>query len=268
LALLKGVHTIYTVMPGDTLYSIAARFGSAIQLLEQTNALFPPVTDPGLIYPGQVLVVPEAGLQQRDVVHYLIAPGDTLYAIGLRFSATPDVLVGLNPQIQNANVIYAGTTLAVPAAIYEVEAGQTLYGISRSLGIPLRELVSANRRRPGFSPDVLYPGYRLIVPLPSSANIVVLRPLPGSRIAPGQVVEGVARAFEATIQYRIIDDNGLQVTRERTITTTAGAPAFGTFSTTIQFDRQPGTGTGELWVYERSARDGSIINLVQVKVAF
>jgi LysM repeat protein len=268
LALLEGIHHIYTVRQGDTLYSIAGRFGSTVPLLEQTNALFPPITDPGLVRPGQVLVVSEIGLDQRSNVSYIIQPGDSLYRIGQRFSANPEMLIGMNPLITNAAIIYPDLPLAVPALLYDVEEGDSLFGISRKLGVPMKELVQANVRRPGFSPDLLFIGFRLLVPLPSSSNIVVFRPLPGSTIRPGQAVEGLARVFEAAIQYQLIDDNGVIVTAEKALMTSAGAPAFGTFSTALLFDRQPTAESGELWIYARSARDGSIIDLVQIKVGF
>lgn len=44
---------IYTVRPGDTLYSIAQRFGTYVQNLITFNYL----DNPDLIYPGQQLVV-------------------------------------------------------------------------------------------------------------------------------------------------------------------------------------------------------------------
>ncbi len=268
MAIMEGVHYIYTVNPGDTLYSIAQRFGSTVNLIEQTNAIYPQITDPGLIYPGQVLAIPEAGVGQRDAVLAIIHAGDTLYGISRRYSATPDLLQGMNPLLTNPNLIYAGTPLAVPAVIYEVEAGDSLFRISRLLGIPMNAIIQANQGRPGFSPDVIYPNYHLIVPLPSSDNIVVFRPQPGSRVVPGQVMEGLARVFEANVNYQIRDDVGGIVADERYVTTSAGAPAFGTFSTPLLFDRRPATPGGELWVYARSAKDGAIIDLVQVKVNF
>ncbi|WP_438446364.1 LysM peptidoglycan-binding domain-containing protein [Gorillibacterium sp. sgz5001074] len=268
MPILNGVHTVYTVRPGDTLYTIASRSGSKVELLEQINALYPPFAERGVIYPGQVLVVSEVGLNQRNQVSYIIYPGDSLYTIGLRFSAVPEMLVGLNPLIQNPGVIYPGVPLIVPAVIYAVEEGESLFSISQKLGIPLSELVRANQGRPGFSPDLILSGYRLIVPLPSSANILVFRPLPGATIRPGQALEGIARAFEAVIQYRLVDREQTVVTEEKTLMTSAGAPAYGSFSTAIQFDRQPTANSGVLWVYARSARDGSIIDLVQEQVYF
>lgn len=44
---------IYTVKPGDTLYSIAKRYGTSVRNLVTFNYLSPPY----IIYPGQQLVV-------------------------------------------------------------------------------------------------------------------------------------------------------------------------------------------------------------------
>ena len=44
---------IYTVIPGDSLYLIALRFGTQVNTLIEFNYLVPPYT----IYPGQQLVV-------------------------------------------------------------------------------------------------------------------------------------------------------------------------------------------------------------------
>lgn len=44
---------IYTVVPGDSLYLIAVRFGTQVRTLIEFNYLVPPY----IIYPGQQLVV-------------------------------------------------------------------------------------------------------------------------------------------------------------------------------------------------------------------
>jgi LysM repeat protein len=44
----------YTVKPGDTLSSIAARFGTTVKALQKLNG----IADPSLIHPGQVLKIP------------------------------------------------------------------------------------------------------------------------------------------------------------------------------------------------------------------
>jgi len=45
----------YTVMPGDTLYQIANRYGVPVDELLKAN---PDIKDPNLIYPGQLIEIP------------------------------------------------------------------------------------------------------------------------------------------------------------------------------------------------------------------
>ncbi|WP_126425241.1 LysM peptidoglycan-binding domain-containing protein [Brevibacillus marinus] len=262
-----GTHVVYTVRSGDSLSSIADQFGTSVPALLQANALYPPITDPNLIYPGQVIVARIPGMSQQSAVLYQVAQGDTLFRIGERFSVGVDLLAALN-QLQDPDFLRVAQLLTIPAFVYEVEPGDSLYRISRRFGVSLSALVRANRNRPGLSPELIYPGFRLVVPLPSSTNIAVLQPLPGTRVVPGQRLSGLARAFEATIQYQIRDAAGRVVTGERAITTSEGAPAFGQYNVAIVFDQPPLARTGTLMVYVRSARDGSIQDVVEVPVTF
>jgi len=262
-----GTYAVYTVRPGDSPYSTANQFGSSLADLERANALYPPVTDPGLIFPGQKLVVRVPGTSQESTVLHQVTEGDTLFRLAERYSAGVDMLAALN-RLEQPDILRVAQLLYIPAFVYEVEAGDSLYRIARRFGSSISELARANASRPGFSPDVLYPGYRLVIPLPSSTNIVVFRPLPGSRIAAGTPLAGSARAFEANVLYRVRDDAGRIVARERAVTAAEGAPAFGAFSAPIAFDAAPGTPAGAIQVYTRSARDGSIQDLVEVPVLF
>ena len=47
----------YTVQPGDFMYSIAVKFGITLAALEAAN---PQVTNPSVIFPGEVLNIPGA----------------------------------------------------------------------------------------------------------------------------------------------------------------------------------------------------------------
>ncbi|WP_274649268.1 LysM peptidoglycan-binding domain-containing protein [Paenibacillus humicola] len=262
-----GTHLMVTVLPGDTLYAIANRYGTNVPAITQANALYPPVTDPGLIYPGQLLLLRLPGMSQTSAVLYQVAQGDNLFRIGERFSAGADMLASLN-QLQDPNLIRVGQQLFVPAFVYEVAPGDTFYGISRRFGASMSELARANRGRPGWSPDVLYPGFQLAVPYPSSTNIAVFEPMPGATIASGQQLSGVARAFEANVLYQLRDASGRSVIPERFVTAAEGAPAFGRFNAELRFAQTPAARTGTLLVYTRSARDGSIQDMVEVPVRF
>ncbi|MRG85988.1 LysM peptidoglycan-binding domain-containing protein [Salinibacillus xinjiangensis] len=265
MPIVDGKSFIYTVKQGDTLYSIASRIGGTVPLLVEANAIYPPFTDPYLIFPGQVLVISTPGNRQ---VNHIISSEDTLNQIAGRYSTSVDLLQGINPQFTNPDLINPNQVLHVTAFIYLVEQGDTLNQIAQRFGLPLSTIIEANRQRPGFSPDVILPGYQLIIPIPTSNNIVVFNPLPGTMIEEEQNLEGFARAFEGVILYRLVDQNGQIVTAEAPIQTSAGAPQYGAFSTSIAFEQQPTSQTGELWVYTRSPRDGSIQDLVRLFVKF
>ena len=53
----------YTVVKGDTLSGIAARFGTTVADLVSANN----ITNPNLIYPGQVLVIPDGKTAYRTI---------------------------------------------------------------------------------------------------------------------------------------------------------------------------------------------------------
>ncbi|WP_329955829.1 LysM peptidoglycan-binding domain-containing protein [Calidifontibacillus erzurumensis] len=257
--------SIYTVRPGDTVYSIAQRLQSNVDAILRVNHLYPPVTDPGLIYPGNVLIVP----RQRNInlVTYIVKMNDTIWDIAYRFSTTMDLVAGIN-NIENPNMIFTGQTLRIPVMIYEIQMGDTLNRIARRFGTTVSSIVRANEGRPAFQPDFIWPGDYLIVPLPTSRNIVVWSPYPATRLVNRQRIVGQARVFEANVLHQVRDANGVVVSNERFTTADIGAPAYGNFSSIVPFDRNPTTRTGELWVYSRSAKDGSIQDLVSVPIFF
>ena len=268
MAVIESTHYVYTVLPCDTLYSIANRFDSSVPAIEQANSLYPPFTDPGLNFPGQLLVIPGERFGFQYELYYTVSPRDTLFSLAQRFSVSTDLLFGINSQIANPDFISTNQVIHVPAFIYAVAAGYSLSKISSQTGLSMDKINKANERRAGFLPDVLYIGYLLLLPLPAAQNILVLRPLPGETIQEGSFMQGMARVFEANVLYNIVDAQGNVVSNEKSITARAGGPEYAEFSTNLQFDIKPPTPTGELRVYTRSANDGSIQDMVRVRVRF
>jgi murein DD-endopeptidase MepM/ murein hydrolase activator NlpD len=64
---------------------------------------------------------------------------------------------------------------------YTVRPGETVYGISRRLNVPIRALIDANRLQPPYSLRV---GQRLVVPLPRRHVV-----------QPGETVYGISRVY-------------------------------------------------------------------------
>ena len=69
----------------------------------RANHLFYPVTDSGLIFPGDVLVVPN--LSKTGKVTYNVKSGDTVSGIASRFSTFSDLVSGIN-NLENPNLIF------------------------------------------------------------------------------------------------------------------------------------------------------------------
>ena len=96
----------YTVQSGDTLSSIAAKFGTNYQTLASLNG----ISNPNLIYVGQVLRV--NGSANAGSVYYTVRAGDNLSAIASRYGTSYQSIAALNG-LANPNLIYAGQTLKI-----------------------------------------------------------------------------------------------------------------------------------------------------------
>ncbi|QGG48585.1 LysM peptidoglycan-binding domain-containing protein [Heliorestis convoluta] len=164
MSIARGTYFLYTVFPGDSLYAIGRRFGSSVEELEQLNALYPPFTDPGLIFPGQLLIVPYGYGDLAAGTFLFVRPGDSLYRIARQFSTSVENLIQINPQIDNPALIYPNELVQLPAQIYIVSPSDSLYKIGAQSAVSVGALIRANQDRPGFSADALYPGYGLILP--------------------------------------------------------------------------------------------------------
>ncbi|MGH3065940.1 MAG: Gmad2 immunoglobulin-like domain-containing protein [Gaiellaceae bacterium] len=93
--------------------------------------------------------------------------------------------------------------------------------------------------------------------------ILVESPLPFEEVASPLRVTGTANTFEATFSYELTDTDGL-IVDENFVTATSGTGTRGTFDFTTKPFTVPFDGVGALIVFERSAEDGSRINLVEI----
>ncbi len=104
----EGTTVEYIVRPGDTLYSIAVRFGVDVHELARANG----ITDLSTIYVGQKLIIPHAHNVPGTRL-YTVQPGDTLSGIALRFNVSMHELMRIN-NITDPDAIYVGQILRIP----------------------------------------------------------------------------------------------------------------------------------------------------------
>lgn len=158
----------YTVERGDTLSGIASRYGTTVQELVDING----ISNPNLIYPGQVLRIATNstvhGSETRGTgsITYTVQRGNTLSQIANAYGVTVNHIVEIN-NIQNPNLIYPGEKLRITESTnttlnpvlqnnyYTVQRGDTLSSIARRYGVTVQYLVNLNGIR---NPNLIYPG--------------------------------------------------------------------------------------------------------------
>lgn len=144
----------YTVVKGDTLSSIAAKYGTSYQELARING----IADPNVIYPGQVLRLSGGSTAKPTPApaggSYTVVSGDTLSGIAQRYNTNWQTLQQLNG-LADPNKIYPGQKLKVPGAgaaapatsnqqTYTVKAGDSLSGIAAKFGTSWQRLQQLN----------------------------------------------------------------------------------------------------------------------------
>lgn len=87
-------NTIYTVLPGDSLYSIAEKYHTTVDELMKINQL-----DSTLLTVGEKLTVPSSGDNSNSTGSYevyIVKSGDNLYDIANTYGMTVQELIAIN----------------------------------------------------------------------------------------------------------------------------------------------------------------------------
>jgi WXG100 family type VII secretion target len=102
----------YTVQPGDNLFDIAHGNPALVQQIARANHL----TDPALIRPGQVLIVPPA-----PPASYTVQPGDNIWTIAGGNPALVQQIIEAN-HLTDPALIQPGQVLIIPPPVAEPAA--------------------------------------------------------------------------------------------------------------------------------------------------
>ncbi len=172
---------IHVVAWGETLSSIAARYGVTVEAIQSANNL----VTADRILAGQQLVIPGA---QGNVVRtqpgrHVVQPGENLYRISLRYGVSMEELAAANSLV-NSDQVFVGQSLVIPVpgsvaaippqaatippgGVHVVQAGETLFSISRRYGVSVSSLTAANHL---VNPSAIYAGQQLVLPGGAAAS--------------------------------------------------------------------------------------------------
>lgn len=89
----NGSDNTYIVKSGDSLYSIAKKYGITVDALKNANNKVS-----NMLTIGEVLIIPDGSSNSN---YYIVKPGDTLYGIAKQFNITVDKLRNLNNLVNN-----------------------------------------------------------------------------------------------------------------------------------------------------------------------
>ena len=161
----------YTVKSGDSLWSIAKKYGISVDELKAANNL-----TSNVLQIGQRLNIPSmSGITTKpeNYINYTVKSGDSLYSIASKNDLTVQELKNYNNL--TSNVLQIGQILKIPVVSteevpigkyseYVVKSGDSLYSIGRKYGYTPQQLIDYNN----LDSTILSVGQVLKIPTVSS----------------------------------------------------------------------------------------------------
>lgn len=167
----------YTVKSGDSLWNIAKRYNVTVDALKSANKL-----TTNVLSIGQVLKIPGPVVDDNNGIEteiiYVVAPGDSLWAIARQYGVTVDQLKQANNLVND--LLNVGMELKIPTkstipptnemeVIYTVKPGDSLYRIALENNITVDQLKKYNN----LTSDMLLIGQKLRIPSATQTVYVV-----------------------------------------------------------------------------------------------
>lgn len=153
-------YILYKVVSGDSLYSIAKKYGITMQEIMDFNNL-----GSTILTVGQVLKIPvayEEEIPSISEVTYTVKSGDNLYSIARKYNVTVSDLMNYNNL--TSNLLSIGQVIRIPSntsssTTYTVKNGDTLYSIARKYNTSVDSIKTKNN----LTSNTLSIGQKLII---------------------------------------------------------------------------------------------------------
>ncbi len=173
----------HIVAPGETLFSIARRYGTTVDAIAHASG----IADPSQIFVGQRLVIPGALGPVDAWTAHIVRPGETLTGIARQYGLDRRTLALAN-HLVNPTLLTAGQVVRIPTgrkeaagALHAVQPGETLFHVAFRYGVSFWDLLAANWTD---RPPVALSGQWLLVPgarptgMPSPFIQIDVSPIP------------------------------------------------------------------------------------------
>jgi D-gamma-glutamyl-meso-diaminopimelic acid endopeptidase CwlS len=194
---------VHQVKPGDTLFSLAQKYGISIKEIKDLNGL-----KSDIIIVGQILQLSESGSKEvgenKKLTHE-VSSGDTLFSIAMKYGLSVSELKQVNNL--KTDLIKVGQVLKVgtKATYYKVMAGDTLFSISEKFNVTVGSIQKENH----LTTDTIHIGQQLIIP-PSNHDVMEKPHEKVTKafytVAPGETLWGIAKKFNMS-SHKIKKDN-------------------------------------------------------------
>lgn len=197
---------VYIVQPGDSLWSIAKKLNTTVDVLKAINNL-----TSNLLNVGQVLKIPK--IQPEPVpptpgeyTEYIVKSGDSLYSIAKKYNTTVNELMKFNNL--TSNVLSIGQRIKIPTPgvtppietpsgefiTYTVQPGDSLYAIAQRYNTTVNELMKVNN----LTSNLLSIGQKLKIPVTATEPSQPTTEYIQYTVQPGDNLYSIAQRYNTT----------------------------------------------------------------------